>query len=181
MFKATVLDKRKILIRKILNYLALFVTVVLAFVIQTSIFPLIPFIKGSPNLLLFITFITGFIFGETKALFVGLLCGILSDLFYSGQFGFFTLIYVLIGYVNGLLSHYIYDDNILFIMILSIINTIVFNLYIYIFCFLFNGKTEFAKYFINICIPSIILTLIVSIIFYKLAYKLKVREDSYVI
>lgn len=179
MFKETVLDKQKIIIRKTLNYLALFVTVVLVFVIQTSIFPLIPFIKGSPNLLLYITFITGFIFGESKALFVGLLCGILSDLFYSGQFGFFTLIYVAIGYANGILHHYIYDDNIFFVLILTIVNTLVFNIYIYIFCFLLYGKTEFIKYFINICMPSIVLTLIVSIIFYKLAYKLKVREEKY--
>ena len=64
--------------KRILINLAL---MILAFTIQTCIFPLIPFFSASPNLLLILTFSMGFIYGKTAGMLYGLFAGILLDLF----------------------------------------------------------------------------------------------------
>ena len=74
---------------------------ILAFTIQNCIFPLIPFLAASPNLLLILTFSFGFIYGKVAGMYYGLFSGILLDLFYSGPFGFYTLLFINIGYFNG--------------------------------------------------------------------------------
>ena len=79
--------------RIVLNILLM----LLAFTIQNGIFPLLPFLAATPNLLLILTFSFGFIYGKEAGLLYGLLAGILLDLFYSGPFGYYTLLYIHIG------------------------------------------------------------------------------------
>ena len=58
--------------------------IILAFTVQNCIFPLLPFLSASPNLLLILTFSFGFIHGKEAGMYYGLLSGLLMDLFYSG-------------------------------------------------------------------------------------------------
>ena len=83
-----------------------FALLILAFLLQTSVFPLLPFLSASPNLLLILCFSFGFYYGSLPGMFYGLCAGLLMDLFYSGPFGFYSLIFVLIGYGNGYFHHY---------------------------------------------------------------------------
>ena len=62
-------------------------------------------------------------------MFYGFLSGLLLDLFYSGPFGFYTLIYVYIGYFNGILTKYYYEDYITLPLILSVLNGLWYSLY----------------------------------------------------
>ena len=80
--------------------------IILAFTVQNCIFPLLPFLSASPNLLLILTFSFGFIHGKEAGMYYGLLSGLLMDLFYSGPFGFYTLIFDDVGYVNGICTRY---------------------------------------------------------------------------
>ena len=68
--------------------------ILLAFTIQNCIFPLLPFLSAAPNLLLILTFSFGFIYGTEAGMYYGLISGLMMDLFYSGPFGFYTLIFV---------------------------------------------------------------------------------------
>ena len=85
---------------------------ILAFTIQNCVFPLMPFLTATPNLLLIQTFSFGFIEGKQAGMFYGVLAGILLDLFYSGPFGFYTLFYIYVGYLNGICTKYYYEDYI---------------------------------------------------------------------
>lgn len=143
----------------------------IAFFVQTSIFPLIPFITCSPNLLLIITFSYGLLYGESIGLITGLICGALCDMYFSGVFGFYILIYSLIGYVNGVFKAYFFENTITFPMILSFLNTLAYNIYIYVTHFLIRGRFDIAYYFINIMAPNIVFTLLVTTIAYKIIYK----------
>ena len=87
---------------KIKQILLNILLILLAFTVQNCVFPLLPFLAATPNLLLILTFSFGFIHGRNAGMFYGFLSGLLLDLFYSGPFGFYTLIYVYIGYFNGL-------------------------------------------------------------------------------
>ena len=107
---------------KIKQILLNILLILLAFTVQNCVFPLLPFLAATPNLLLILTFSFGFIHGRNAGMFYGFLSGLLLDLFYSGPFGFYTLIYVYIGYFNGIFTKYYYEDYITLPLILSILN-----------------------------------------------------------
>lgn len=142
--------------------------ILLAFTIQNCVFPLLPFLAATPNLLLILTFSFGFIHGREAGMFYGVISGLMLDLFYSGPFGFYTLIYVYIGYFNGSFTKYYYEDYINLPLILSVINSLGYSIYIYIFRFLIRGRLDLLYYFRNIVLPEIIFTAVTTLLIYRL-------------
>ena len=128
--------------------------IIFAFALQICIFPFIPFLYASPNLLIILTFTYGFSLGVEEGMLYGVLCGVLMDLYFAGPFGFFTLLFIWIGYINGRLS-----------------------VFIYVFRFLIRDKFEVLYYLKNIVIPEVIITLIFTLLLYRflLWYNKKLR------
>ena len=151
---------KKILINLIL--------IVIAFTIQNCVFPLIPFFSASPNLLLILTFSFGFMGGQRAGMLYGVLAGILLDLFYSGPFGFYTLFYVYVGYVNGICTKYYYEEYITLPLVLSIFNELAYNMYIYVFRFLIRGRLNLFYYLRELVIPETIFTVVTTLFIYRL-------------
>lgn len=149
--------------RIILNVLLM----ILAFTIQNCVFPLIPFLSASPNLLLILTFSFGFIYGKEAGMYYGLFAGILLDLFYSGPFGFYTLLFVNIGYFNGICTKYYYEDYITLPLILSLVNELIYNCYIYVLRFLIRNRLDFLYYVREIIIPEVIFTVVTTLLIYR--------------
>lgn len=141
---------------------------ILAFTIQSCIFPLLPFLSATPNLLLILTFSFGFMGGKRAGMFYGLLAGILLDLFYSGPFGFYTLFYIYMGYFNGIFTKYYYEDYITLPLILCVFNELAYNMYIYVFRFLLRGRLNVIYYFRELIIPEIIFTVVTTLFVYRL-------------
>jgi len=144
-----------------------FAFMILAFAVQNSIFPCIPFLSAAPNLLLILVFSYGFIYGQRSGMLYGFAAGLLMDLFYSGPFGFFTFAFLWMGYLNGSLSRYYYENYITLPLMLCTINELAYNLYIYFFRFFIRGKTDFIFYFKTILLPEIIITLLFTLFLYR--------------
>ena len=142
--------------------------IIIAFTIQNCVFPLIPFLSASPNLLLILTFSFGFIEGQRAGMWYGVLSGLLLDLFYSGPFGFYTLFYIYVGYINGICTQYYYEDYITLPLILSVLNELAYNMYIYVFRFLIRGRLNFLYFFRHLMIPEIIFTVVTTLLLYRL-------------
>lgn len=140
---------------------------VLAFTIQNCVIPLIPFLSASPNLLLILTFSFGFIYGKEAGMYYGLVEGILLDLFYSGPFGFFTLLFVNIGYFNGICTKYYYEDYINLPLVMSLVNELIYNAYIYVFRFLIRNRLDIFYYVREIVIPETIFTVVTTLLIYR--------------
>ncbi len=142
--------------------------IILAFTVQSCVFPLLPFLVATPNLLLILTFSFGFIYGQDQGMWYGCFAGILLDLFYSGPFGFYTLLFIVIGYFNGFFRQYYYSDYITLPLILSLVNELVYNLYIYVFRFLIRGRMDIFYFAWEIMIPEMICTVVTTLLFYRL-------------
>lgn len=155
-----------------------FLLIIVAFTIQNSIFPLLPFLSASPNLLLILTFSFGFINGQRFGMLYGLISGLLLDLFYSGPFGFYTLFYIYVGYLNGTFTKYYYEDYITLPLILCFVNELAYNMYIYIFRFLLRGRLNFIYYFRELMIPEMIFTVVVTLFVYRLLLYLNRKLDE---
>ena len=135
------------------------------FAVQNCIFPFIPFLSAAPNLVLILTFSYSFIYGPRSGIFYGLAAGFLMDLFYSsGAFGFFSLFFLWIGWMNGCLSKYYYENYITLPLFLCTINEFLYNLYIYFFRFFIRAKMQFGYYFLHIIVPEIIISLLFTLL-----------------
>lgn len=141
--------------------------ILLAFVLQTSIFSFIKFLIVSPNLLLVVVFTIAFVYGEKEGIIYGALAGILMDIFYSGPFGYYTVILGWIGFLNGFFSRFYYDDYIILPVIMCTVNEIIFNLLSFIMRFIERGKTDFLYYSKSIMMPELVLTVIFTLILYR--------------
>ncbi|MDO4438194.1 MAG: rod shape-determining protein MreD [Eubacteriales bacterium] len=161
--------------KRIMLYMLLILT---AFITQTCIFPLMPLFSAKPNLLLILTFSFGFMYGCNTGMLCGLFSGLLMDLFYTGPFGFYSLIFVYIGYINGLFSRYYYDDFITLPLILCTGSELIYNLYIYVLRFLLRAKLDIGYYFFNIILPEIVFSVIITLIIYRLLLKLNKKLDK---
>lgn len=157
------------MIKRVLMYIALILS---AFMLQNNFFASIKLINITPNLLLIITFVFGFVRGRTHGMAIGFACGILSDFFFGSSIGYYALIYMFIGYGNGILGQLFYTEFLNMPVVLCVINTLIFSLYVFITSFLFKGVTNFGYYFISIILPEIIYTSLITFIIYKPLRKL---------
>ena len=162
-------------LKRILVYMLL---ILLAFMIQTGVFPLLPVFSSVPNLLLILTFSLGFIYGSVTGMLCGLFAGILMDLFSGGPFGFYSLVFIYIGYFNGIFTKYYYDDFITLPLILCGINELAYHLYIYVARFLVRGKLDIGFYFADIILPELLFSLIVTLFIYRIFLKANKRLDT---
>lgn len=155
----------KRIIRDILFHLLL---VLFAFVVQTSVFPMVDFLSAYPNLLLILIFSFGFIRGSGSGMLYGLLAGILLDLSSGRPMGFYTLFYVWLGYVNGICTRYYYEDYITLPLVLAALSELSYGLYLYVFAFLLRGRLSFGYYFFSIILPETIFTVVATLFLYRL-------------
>ena len=131
---------------RILFYIA---SLGLAFLIQTSVFPLIPFLAASPNLLLILTF----------------------------SFGFYSLVFVLIGYLNGFFSRFYYEEYITLPMFMCVFNLMIYHIYIYVFRFLIRLKLNLLYYGLHVVLPSIVFSLLVTLVLYRFFFSAHERIE----
>ena len=129
------------------------VLMILAFTVQNCVFPLIPFLTATPNLLLILTFSFGFIYGKKAGLLYGLFAGILLDLFY-------------------------YEDYINLPLVMSLVNELIYNLYIYVFRFLIRNRLDFLYYAREIIIPELIFTVVTTLLIYRFFLSANRRLDE---
>lgn len=151
--------------KRILFYAGLILT---AFMLQNNLFAASRLIHTVPNMLLIITFSFGFIRGKMDGMLVGFFSGLLLDLFFGKNIGYYALIYMLIGYGNGLLGQVFYTEFINMPVILCIISEFVFSFYVYFFSFLLQGQRNILFYIRSVVLPETAYTVLVTLVVYKL-------------
>ena len=125
-----------------------------------------------PNLLIVVVSSFGFMRGRKEGMWIGLFCGVLMDIFFGEIPGFYTLLYLLIGYVNGMFRKVFYPDDIKLPMILILGSDFVLNLAIYLLRFLPRKKIHFGYYLFHIMIPEMVYTLVITIALYFIILKI---------
>ncbi|PKM50254.1 MAG: rod shape-determining protein MreD [Firmicutes bacterium HGW-Firmicutes-7] len=105
--------------------------------------------------------------GKLEGAIIGFFIGLMQDVFFGNVIGFYALLYMYFGFFSGYLNKALYRDNLL-IPILAITGSdLILNLLIYIMTYLFRGRIDFAYYFMNIILPELVYTTLVSVFVYK--------------
>lgn len=141
-------------------------TVLILFLLQTSIFHFIS-IKGVvPNLLLIVVCAYGFLRGETNGIIAGFFCGLLMDVFYAEIIGLHSLEYMYIGFFNGMLNRIYVEDTVKLPIFCIGLSDIALSFVTYFLRFALQGKFNFAYYSLNIILPEFFYTMVICIILY---------------
>lgn len=156
------------------------ILIIICFLLQCTLFKALALGAVSPNLLIVLTSCFGFMRGKKEGLFVGFFCGLLIDIFYGDVIGFYSLLYMYIGYGNGFFHKLFFDDDVKLPMFLICASDLLQGFIIYLFLFLLRTKWDIIYYFMNIIIPELVYTVLVTIIFYRIIRKVNriLEEDE---
>ena len=78
--------------------LVLFFTIIVCFLLQSTVLHSVSIGSITPHLLLILCSSMGLMRGRKSGMWTGFFCGLLTDLFWGEVLGFYMLIYTLIGY-----------------------------------------------------------------------------------
>lgn len=145
-----------------------FLTVVVCFLLQSTVMDLISIGSVTPNLMLVLCVSMGLMRGRKSGLWTGFLSGLLVDLFFGSIFGFYALIYMYIGYLSGYAHRIYYDDDVKVPMFLTAIADLLYNLSVYGLQFLLRGRLGLGTYLYRIIIPEMFYTVFITLIVYRL-------------
>ncbi len=160
-------------IRPILRKIAVAVfLIVFSYLLQTAIFSKIELAGVTPNLMIIVTSFYGFMKGRKEGAVIGFFCGMIMDLYSGSYFGAFALIYLWIGYANGLFLRLFYGDDVKLPLLFVILSDLVYCGIVYMVFVFSQGNQNLPLYFINICLPEMIYTVGVAFIAYFLVIRL---------
>ena len=142
--------------------------ILIGYLIQSTMIRILPIGGVAPNLLIILTSCFGFMRGKKEGLFVGFISGLVMDILFGSLIGFYALVYMVIGYLNGFFASIFYPEDVKLPVALITSSELVYCFIVYIFRFLIQGKLRFGYYFLHIILPEIVYTIFVTIIIYKI-------------
>ncbi len=152
--------------------------VLICFVLQSTLMSWISLGNVAPNLLIIITAAYGFMRGKKSGLLVGFFCGLLTDIFFGEVIGFYALIYMYIGYGNGFFNRIFFKDDIKLPLFLIVLSDLFYGITVYILLFLLRGRFEFVYYTMNVILPEVIYTIVLTFIVYPINLKINRKFDE---
>ncbi len=138
----------------------------LAFVLQSTMGNWISLSGVSPNLLVIIVASFGFMCGTRAGLLCGFCVGLLWDIFFGQLPGFYSLLLMYIGYMNGGFQQIFYKEDIKLPMILIMISDFIYGLVCYVLQFLLRGRFHFPHYMLYVILPEVVYTMVLTMIVY---------------
>ncbi|SDB09226.1 rod shape-determining protein MreD [Eubacterium oxidoreducens] len=154
------------------------IIIIACFLLQVTLFQSLEIASISPNLLIVVVSAFGFMRGRKEGMIIGFFCGLLIDIFYGEILGFYALIYLYIGFMNGLAKKLFYPDDIKLPMLLIACSDFGLNIIIYFFQFLFRNQTDFGYYLAHIIVPELLYTIIITLVLYFILLKVNTHLEK---
>ena len=163
---------------RILRKVIVTIFIIVCFVLQCSVFDSLSFAGIIPNLMIILTASFGFMRGEKEGLIIGFFCGLLSDVFFGSFLGFYALIFMYIGYLNGKFSRIFYPEDIKLPMALIVVSDLSYGIVCYVLMFLLRGRFHFWYYFTRVILPEALYTIVVTLFLYPVILKVNEKLEA---
>lgn len=160
--------------RKITVFLIIFV----CFLLQTTLFQALALASISPNFLIVVVSSFGFMRGRKEGMYIGFFAGLVFDAFYGTIFGFYALVFMYVGYCNGMFHKFFFPDDIKLPMLLISCSDIVYNVAVYVLKFMFRGQFHFGYYLLHVIVPELVYTVLIMIFLYPLLLKANQKLEA---
>lgn len=158
--------------------IVLAVTIIVCFLLQCTIFKTLSIASISPNLMIVVAASFGFMRGKKEGLFVGFFCGVLMDIMFGNVLGFYALIYMYVGYVNGFFKRIFFPDEVKLPIALIAFSDFLCNLVVYFVLFWFRGRFSFGYYLLHTILPELVYTMITAIVLYFILLKINQKLEE---
>ena len=155
-----------------------FFIILISFLLQSTLFVKLKFGAVSPNLMLVVTSSFGFMRGRKSGIAVGAISGLLVDIFWGQLLGFHTLLYTVIGYLNGSFERLFYDEDVKLPILLISASEFLYGICIYVFVYMLQGDFAFGTYLFSIIIPELVYTILVTLILYQVILHINRKLES---
>ena len=150
-------------LKRLFSYVIL---VIVYFLLHTSVFSKFTLGGIAPNILVILVSTIGFMRGGNEALLIGMSSGLLLDMFSGSYFGMYAFIYLVIAFFNSLLRQWFFGDDMKLPLLLIGVSDLLYGLLVYGCIYLLRGRYDIGFYFMNIIIPEVVYTVLVSLVFY---------------
>ncbi len=158
--------------------IVVFIIIIVCYLLQTTVFSIFRFASISPNLLIIVASAFGFMRGKKEGLWIGFFCGLLLDIWSGGVIGFYSLLYMYIGYFNGMFRKVFYPEDIKLPLLLIAGSDIACNMLIYLVMFLLRNRYHFNYYFLHLMLPELVYTMVMTIFLYFIILKINQRLEA---
>ena len=128
--------------------------------------------------MLVVTSSFGFMRGRKSGIAVGAISGLLVDIFWGQLLGFHTLLYTVIGYLNGSFERLFYDEDVKLPIVLISASEFLYGICIYVFVYMRQGDFAFGTYLFSIIIPELVYTILVTLILYQVILHINRKLES---
>lgn len=161
------------------RFIVSFILIIICFLLQSTVFQSLNFGGIVPNLMIVLTASFGFMRGKRTGLLFGFFCGLLADVFFGSVLGLNAMIYMYIGYTNGKCNRVFFPEDIKLPLALILASDLSYSFLTYLTLFLLRGRFHLGYYFLNIMLPEMVYTIMVTLFLYPLVLWInKKLEDS---
>ena len=150
-----------------LRKLCIGLCLIVGFLFQVTLFQGLSLASTKPNLILILVFTFGIMRGKKTGIWTGFFGGLLLDIYYGDSIGFYAMIYMYIGYLNGVFYKLFYDEDITLPLLLIFMSNLLYGFSIYVIRFLLRGRLDIVYYFQHVVVAETIYTMVVAIIIYR--------------
>lgn len=158
--------------------IAIGIFIIICFVLQSTVFQSLSLNDIAPNLMIILTSVFGFMYGKRTGLLVGFFSGLLTDIFFGQVLGFYALIYMYIGYANGIFKSIFFKEDIKLPIALIMMSDLSYGITVYLLLFLLRSRFHFGYYFLHIIIPEMVYTILVTLVLYPIILAAGKRFDK---
>ena len=154
------------------RFLFTFFSIIISFILQTTIFRYFDFGGIVPNLMIILTAAYSFMRGDRSGMMIGLFCGLLVDIFFGTYLGFYALIYMYLGFIIGKFNKIFYPENILLPLSLIVAADFLYGFVCYVLLFMFRNKFDLGYYMMHVIIPEMVYTTLVAVFIYPILIRI---------
>ena len=162
-----------------LRKITMVILILFCFLLQTTLFRSLAFAGIVPNLLIVLTSAFGFMRGEKEGLLIGFFAGILCDIFFADILGFYALVYMYIGFLNGKFCKIFYPEDIKLPLALITASDLSYGVLCYVLLFLLRGRLNFPFYLGTVILPEVVYTIVITCLLYPLALFVNNRLEGF--
>ena len=149
-----------------------------AYLLQTAVFPALEIGGVKPNFMLIVTASLGIMRGSREGMLAGFVSGLMIDIQSGDMIGFYALIYLAVGYLNGIFEQIFFDEDIKLPLFLIAVTDLLYGVAIYFLTFLLRSDFNFLYYLNRIIIPETIYTIVITLIVYPLLLYINQRLEE---
>lgn len=144
------------------------VLIVFFYALQCTVGKVIAIGGISPNLLIIIPVLFGFLNGKMEGIYTGFVCGLFYDLFTYDILGLSSLAMMYIGYFSGCFNRKYEEREVLIPIALAAAGSFAYGFLSYVGNFLLYNQLDVLYYLRRFIMPEVVYTVIITILIYRM-------------